>query len=398
MIKLSSFDLAVDFMNKKLLNRYTENDVFGVQLSDNRIGYCLILGQNGTHLSLSVYIGNEGIQSLATSLKGAHYTEDFTGMSADDSFYLHSETCLQCYFEEADMISEEEQQEAIRYFMKRGIRITNHMFFPCLTSWRDRRMPYPVNREEENDLVLALQAALYISDHPEYLSSGRKVFPYGETIPLFTGKNKKWKVTETVCPKEEPVQYFTARLPGEEILNEIRNKPIGRKSAVRSSIRVGLFKIEEGVSEEDPAAYCPVVALFLINGKVVRHVMSAAVSQDDFDELVSDIADLLCEMRQRPSLLTVDGWYGYHLMEGLCKAVGISLEHVSEDEEMDRLFEDFYSGMEDPDDIVMKTLEQLQENPEMVDMLKKFLEGMVGAVPEDVDMESMMKLIGKGMN
>ena len=59
----SIYDLAYTFKKSKLWQLIREQQIFAVRLPDGQIGYCLIMGQNGEHMALSLHIGAEGFSS-----------------------------------------------------------------------------------------------------------------------------------------------------------------------------------------------------------------------------------------------------------------------------------------------------------------------------------------------
>ena len=63
MDRFSTYDLAYTFKKSKLWQLIREQQIFAVRLPDGQIGYCLIMGQNGEHMALSLHIGAEGFSS-----------------------------------------------------------------------------------------------------------------------------------------------------------------------------------------------------------------------------------------------------------------------------------------------------------------------------------------------
>ena len=65
MTKTHYYDLGYAFRNSKIWKRLYEEELFAVKLpiKGNPIGYCCVMGRNGEHMALAVYIGAEGFTS-----------------------------------------------------------------------------------------------------------------------------------------------------------------------------------------------------------------------------------------------------------------------------------------------------------------------------------------------
>ena len=70
-------DLGYRFRNTKLWKTIYEDELFAVQLRNRQIGYCSLMGRNGEHMALGLYIGSAGfstyrevIQDRSTESRG----------------------------------------------------------------------------------------------------------------------------------------------------------------------------------------------------------------------------------------------------------------------------------------------------------------------------------------
>ena len=113
MDRFSTYDLAYTFKKSKLWQLIREQQVFAVRLPDGQIGYCLIMGQNGEHMALSLHIGAEGFSSYRR----------LNGMDQGPITYeeMLQQDCIQCSIEKRDQLSPEELNELRSYCEDRGI-------------------------------------------------------------------------------------------------------------------------------------------------------------------------------------------------------------------------------------------------------------------------------------
>mgnify|MGYP006988885849 FL=1 len=54
-----------------------DDQLFAVKFSDKQIGYCCVMGANGEHTALGVYIGDDGIKSYLRLAEGFINCEDW---------------------------------------------------------------------------------------------------------------------------------------------------------------------------------------------------------------------------------------------------------------------------------------------------------------------------------
>ena len=66
MISDRLYELAFEYKKRKLWKILWDLQLFGVKLSDDRIGYISIMGAAGEHCALGLYVGDEGMESFRT--------------------------------------------------------------------------------------------------------------------------------------------------------------------------------------------------------------------------------------------------------------------------------------------------------------------------------------------
>ncbi|WP_434089188.1 DUF7309 domain-containing protein, partial [Exiguobacterium indicum] len=133
------YDLAYTFKKSKLWQLIREQQVFAVRLPDGQIGYCLIMGQNGEHMALSLHIGAEGFSSYRR----------LNGMDQGPITYeeMLQQDCIQCSIEKRDQLSPEELNELRSYCEDRGIPFRAP--FPQFARYKRYCVPWTITDDSD---------------------------------------------------------------------------------------------------------------------------------------------------------------------------------------------------------------------------------------------------------
>ena len=98
-------DLGYRFRNAKLWKSIYEDELFAVQLRNRQIGYCSLMGRNGEHMALGLYIGSAGFSTYRELISRSSRIE------AQNPAELLTQDCIQCSIEKRDQFSPEEIEE-----------------------------------------------------------------------------------------------------------------------------------------------------------------------------------------------------------------------------------------------------------------------------------------------
>ena len=77
MIDRQTLELGILFGNSKLWNEIGEEEVFAVALSQEKIGYCTIVGRAGIHIGCIMYIGEEDFTAIENNIKPEIFIKTF---------------------------------------------------------------------------------------------------------------------------------------------------------------------------------------------------------------------------------------------------------------------------------------------------------------------------------
>lgn len=370
MIRKKSFDLAMEYFDTNLWEEISDCDMFAVRLPEDRIGYCIVMGMMGNHISLAMYIGEEGLSSLYKMLE---YDEEHP-QGPDDMFCLRAENALQCQLTTPNEMTPEEFKEAYRYAKTLGIEEEISFPWPILSSWKERRTPYPVNRQQEDDLVLGLKAGIYLFENLETIMPERRdTIPWGETIPLLTKEGRKWTVSTIKVPSFRDISFLIPELPDSSLLDFIRRKPVRENAEDLLSLRVLDIFITDELSKEDPAPYYPLILARSSQEYFTQPVISHGVYQEHYNNMLEDLAEQYADAEFKPEFITVDSRHAFYFMKAFCEAVGITLQIAYPLEEMEDLFDNMYDDMFNPVSMYQQFEEYAEKHPEARKQLDKLL-------------------------
>lgn len=70
---------------------------------DKMMGYCSVMGRDGEHFALGVYLGSEGIFGFYQLMEHADTIPDHQA--------VHYQNCLMCSFEDRDLLANEDRKQ-----------------------------------------------------------------------------------------------------------------------------------------------------------------------------------------------------------------------------------------------------------------------------------------------
>ena len=252
------YESAFRYKQTKLWKNMLDTEIFAVRLSDGEIGYCCVMGLLGEHISLALYVGDEGFQSfreLAFRKSDFDFAEpDFASMM--DASWALRQVCLQCSFENRDELTEWDAEEVRRYARAHKIQLRGAHSFPNFSKYARYRMPSEIDApEDERRICEALDAATALA---ELLKTKSKadigLLPVDEdteTLPLLIPGKNGYTVTSAKVPEPWEETYPEPAETDEERVAELRKL---RKKGVYACeiIRLpGMLGDEDQYDEDD---------------------------------------------------------------------------------------------------------------------------------------------------
>ena len=327
MIDRQTLELGILFGNSKLWNEIGEEEVFAVALSQEKIGYCTIVGRAGIHIGCIMYIGEEDFTAIENNIKLSMI--DLNHMTADQTFMMHYQNSLQCYFEEAEYLPEEYEEEIAGIYEEEGLPYGKNTSVPYLCWWGRRRVPVPASQEQQADIKMMLSATVFLKDHTEDFRMKKEALLKDGKLPFLKMEDNGWTIKSTPIPNRTADLDFHPQLPGAEVIDFIRRKKTAYRPELHVTVRVSDMVVTEPYAPEDPAPYYPLMLMIMKDGFIVKCILSEGLIQEHYDKLLAEFAEMLADWKKKPGTFVVDGMIGYNALKPFCEAVGIELKYKS---------------------------------------------------------------------
>ena len=385
--------MAFQFKGVKLWQQLYDDEVFAVKLSDGEIGYCSVMGRMGDHFALGLYVGDEGYQSYRLLLDADHESLDDVAMGN----LMTSQSCLQCSFENKDMLSDEELDEVRQYAQEHDKPLRGRNAFPQFTKYRAGRFPwrYDANVDEVRicdalSASVALKKVLRQYSKEELGLCSLRENP--KKIPMLAYEGNRWSVKYTILPSA------ALTYPEPLFSNEVLAARLKRKKKTEiwecGTLRLPTAIQEEG--HEDEAPYYPLALVYVELGTEL--VQQPIVTEgEDAEEMMNEFAVQLQDSDRLPKTIYCGDDRCFALLKDLCGKAGIQIERTDELEALDEVLQDLLEHMADDEDDLspeeelaeltgalmrMSDTELRAAPPEIVNMLYSLVEA--GELPDEL--------------
>ncbi len=350
------YELAFRFKGAKLWQQLYDDEAFAVKLADGEIGYCSVMGRMGDHFALGLYVGEEGYKSYRLLLDADSEELDNAAVSE----MMTSQSCLQCSFENKDMLSTGELEEVRQYAKAHNKKLGGSNAFPQFTKFRPGRYPWRYDsRLDEQRICDALSAAvalkrILLKTGKEELGL-RSLQESVQKIPMLAYANGRWVIQYTRLPSAE------IRYPEPVFANEVLTAHIQRKKKKGvwecGTIRFPGAVQEEGQKEEAPYFPLVLVCANLETGRVLQPVITDG---EDAAETMNGFAQQLMEAAAAPKTIRCGDDRCFAILKDLCEKTGIRLVRTDVFELLDDALADLLEHVpEDEDDLNDEELEEL---------------------------------------
>lgn len=387
------YELAFQFKGIKLWQQLYDDEVFAVKLSDGEIGYCSVMGRMGDHFALGLYVGVEGYQSYRLLLDTDYESLDDMAMS----ILMTSQSCLQCSFENRDMLSEEELDEAREYAKAHEKPIRGRNAYPQFTKYRPGRFPWRYDSTEDKQRICdALSAAIALKKIlRQYTKEELRLCSLRENpekIPMLAYEGNRWIVKYTILPSA------AMTYPEPSFTNEVMAARLKRKK--KSGIwECGTMRLPTAIQEEGHEEEAPYYPLALVYVELGTELVQQPIVTDgeDAEEMMNEFAEQLLDRDSLPKTICCGDDRCFALLKDLCGKTGIQIERTDELEALDEVMQSLLEHMAgDEDDLsvedelsaLIEALTQMSDTelrtapPEIVNMLCSLAEA--GALPDEL--------------
>lgn len=364
------YDLAFAFKKSKAWEIIFEDEIFAVKLDGDRIGYCCVMGRDGEHIALSLYVGDEGFSSyLDLLLIDPEQIED---CQIGD---IMLQDCVQCALENRDDLSPEEVEAVRAYAKERGLALRGAHSFPMFTRYRTYYHPWFVDDPtDQRDIMCALEATValvkYLKDYDKDQIGLKPLYYENQKIPMLVKDKGRFVInyTETPAPTEK-----TFAEP--DMVNEVQIAKL-KKQKQAGTVEAEIVRMPSAVREsEDDIPYFPANCM-LINKSSGLMLRPAYAENAEYDpnEMLQSVLEVFVNAGVYPKRIEVRTEETETVLRPLCEKAGIKLTVVEELPQMDELFdsleddyEEIMDGDIDPDGLMGALDGALSELASMTD-------------------------------
>ena len=304
-----------------------DSDVFAVRLSTGEIGYCSIMGHEGQHHALGLYIGEKGFSTYLKTLSMS--SQDI------DPFKMHeiatSFDCINCDFMNADGIIPETKKVVKAYAASNNIKVPRPYGWPDFTRFNPYKMQWHItNKEDGLAITEALQAATYMvgllkeksmkdigfdltGNYPTV--KGGKIVPF--LIPLPDGS---YQLSATRLPAFCKDVYTEVSFKNDILIHRIKNlKAAGTLEC--QFIHLPCYIRPKG---DNPPTY-PGMILCVEANKGYAFPPVVTESTEDLQEMLTKFANTLSSYGHPSKILVCDD-FTKNLLSDFCQECGINLK------------------------------------------------------------------------
>lgn len=316
---------ALKFRDASPWQMILETDLFAVKLSSGETGYCCVMGTEGEHFALALYIGRQGFSSYLRSL-------DISNCSSYVEFMELAMTldCINCDFMAAKDVDDDAKKRIKEYATAHGLKIRRPKGWPDFVRRRPYKPESPVTRMEDAKCIAeALLAALEVVDavksgratgfrhHDKYPSRrGGMVVPL--LIPTADG-NYEWSTTK-LPPYEELEADPAIDYHNDIIAFKVRNLP-KRSNVIARAVYLP-FPVKGNALE--PASYPMLLLLMDADSGQLLVPLRLEDTEKGWLQGLDELGNIMCNsLKSKPATLTVDSIKTIGLLIDFCNKCGI---------------------------------------------------------------------------
>jgi len=293
-----------------------EDEIFGVRNPESsEIGYVSIMGANGEHLALAVYLGSEG-------LDGFWLME--SGEASDAPTVLLEVPQLQASFEDQEMIEKQD-----RKVMKAlGYKFRGRQAWPQFRSYRPGCGPWFLSAAEARFLAIAIEQALDVvarlEADPELLDSPGDEDEYLVRVQTKQGWEDQWLAPDLVSMPPPPA-VDTKRL--EKMRQERSRGPL--------TLEADLFALPTFIQNEpNTRPYIPYTLMVVEADSGFIVGVELLIAEPSLDAVWAQIApkflDTLEKLEALPFRLAVSDERLQNILMPIAAGLGIRLQATDE--------------------------------------------------------------------
>ena len=316
MISDKLYGKAFDYFEAKLWEKLYDTDLFAVQLSNDKKGYCSVMGRLGEHICLALYVGDEGLASFfdILSVEASNISEE------EAQELMLSQNCIQCALETKANMFPDELKEFSAYTDKTGRKAKGRRKYIHFAKYRPFCIPWDVkDRKDISNIETALEAAIEVARKLKDKSKEELGFPDDDRdemqseIPLLIKSKSgfEWKTME--LPTQILTPYHVPKLTDESI-KEMKNYDRS------GSIECKIFRMpfpSQGKESEQPRFPVLMMCVDRKTGFIVSK--PNLITDENEDQMLFDhFADIFISQKLLPEKLIAFDSRTVNLLKTFC--------------------------------------------------------------------------------
>ena len=300
------YQAASEFKKAQPWNELYDADLICIKNpNDGTIGYCSIMGRNGEHYALGVYLGDRGIFGFYEIMKKGGMIPSHQVLSLQD--------CIMCSFEDRDQLSNEDRKQ----IKTMGLSFRGRNAWPLFRRFEPGYYPWYINEEECAFLTHALKQTLFVVD--DLIKGKLNIdFEHGKTILRYSDEKDgelKWynKEMQLTVPR---VIYNPVEINDDILIRKIKKAGSMRNVSIQADISYMPSPVQEKRGERP---YFPRV--FIIAEQKSGLILDFKMYQDINDDVNIVLNKLINIFLQKgiPKEIHVRNEEVGSILEDLCK-------------------------------------------------------------------------------
>ena len=382
------YDLGFAFRNSKIWKYIYEEELFAVKLplEGDPIGYCCVMGRDGTHMALAVYIGAEGFTSyrIIANCDPDCYEGFIPG--------IYKQNCVQCSVEREDMLQDEELDALRKYCKKSGTPFRPP--FPQFTRYYPYCVPWMVKTSDdwksiETALLVVQKLAAEIKKRGKEQLGIRPIFVglYDEdyateypglfdadadeivTIPLYSIVDGQLMIERIQLPP-----YMENDVEAPDCINEIATAKL-MENAQRGTLECEIVRMPSPIYGDPP--YFPAIMMAVDETGYAFTPILTENNMYDPNEMINNFIKSLG--KNYPKKIKVRTEETRIVLEPFCKKANICLDETDSmdflDEAIESMMDYFDAGPEEEDEFDIE---------DMVDFLDSLTVEQIRMMPDSI--------------
>lgn len=385
-------EAAFQFYADKLWKKLYDSEIFAVKLSDNRIGYCCVMGYLGECIALALYIGDEGLRSYIT-VQNSVVDDEFNSFAL-----LLSQNCLQAGFDNKSDLPDEALSPVKEYAEKHGINLRGKKKYPNFMKFSSYYAPSFAYEESDFQYITeALCAAHAVSEELKKTNKTKLSLDDGiQTIPLLTPDNGGYKWSLMTLPETVSAAYPMPKLENDALFESIKKL----KKHGEWECQHYIINQPEPDKENQFLIYPSLLLCADLDKKQSQIIEDNNAYPDAVESLIDKLAEILLNCENCPETILTRGERSVALLGEFCQKCGIQLKETDDFTMLQDVFNEVMSEQFNPFDVtqMMSMLEMLSsldedELREMPPMLMNMFSDMIGTGSLPPALESKLERI-----